>query len=140
MKNKIILILTQLILALISGIMMSKMSMIGKVGISLVYREYAILKNWWQTALVIFAIMMLLNLLFFLFQKLVGFRMSKILNIIFIVIGLCGFAYTIHDFNFTSHKHMKISFHIGGYLFWLNWMLSCFYYLLMKKNFVLNKN
>ena len=47
MKNVTILGLVQALLSLISGILISKMSFIGKIGISTMYREYTIFKTWW---------------------------------------------------------------------------------------------
>jgi len=28
---------------------------------------------------------------------------------------------------------MRLSFHLGFYLFWVGWFITCFYYLLFKK-------
>lgn len=48
-------------------------------------------------------------------------------------IGIYGAYYTFQDFTTTSHKHMKIYFHAGGYLFWANWLISCVFIMLIKK-------
>ncbi len=133
--SKRILILIQIIFSLISGIMISKMSFIGKIGISLVYREYSIFKTWWKTALAIFLIMLVLNLIFISCKKLFSTKSVRFVAFILIIIGILGSIYTYYDFTSTSHKYMKSSFHFGGYLFWINWFFTCFYFLFSK-----NKN
>ena len=51
MKNLSILTLIQALLSLVSGILISKMSFIGKIGVSTFYSQYAVFKTWWKTAL-----------------------------------------------------------------------------------------
>ncbi|WP_068596811.1 hypothetical protein [Vaginella massiliensis] len=135
-KNNLILLLIQGILSLLSGILISKMSWIGKIGISVFYRDYLIFRSWWKTALVIFAIMLFLNLVFYLFQQLIGLRASRILAIVLFHVGLFGLMYTFYDFNYTAHRYLKSSFHFGAYLFWINWMTSCIFFILKKKQTV----
>ena len=112
MKNVTILSLVQTLLSLISGVLISKMSFIGKIGISTMYREYTIFKTWWKTALLLLVIQLVLIAVLQLFRTKVSVSFS--------------------DFTTTSHKMMKLSFHLGFYLFWVGWFITCFYYLLFK--------
>ena len=48
MKNLSILTLIQALLSLVSGILISKMSFIGKIGGSTFYSQYAVFKTWWK--------------------------------------------------------------------------------------------
>ncbi|MBF0596990.1 hypothetical protein [Faecalibacter rhinopitheci] len=134
MKNRIILVLILAFLSLLSGILISKMSFIGKVGITFFYDEYTIFKSWWKTGLLFFVIQMIIFglLSFFHFENNSVFK-QKIVPIIFIIIGVIGVYYTYYDFTETSHRLMKTSFHMGFYLFWIGWFISCIYYLILTK-------
>ncbi|WP_212895835.1 hypothetical protein [Capnocytophaga canis] len=133
MKNAIILTLFQAISSLVSGILISQMSFLGRVGISLKYREYLVFKTWWKTALLIFAVHLAIILLLYLLRKLIGFWRMKIVVALLFALGVAGVYLTYQDFTTTMHKVMKQKFHFGFYLFWLNWFITCFYFLLMKK-------
>ena len=62
MKNLSILTLIQALLSLVSGILISKMSFIGKIGVSTFYSQYAVFKTWWKTALILFIVQFVLLL------------------------------------------------------------------------------
>jgi cytochrome d ubiquinol oxidase, subunit II len=133
MKNVTILGLAQALLSLISGVLISKMSFIGKIGISTMYREYIIFKTWWKTALLLLVIQLVLIAVLQLFRTKVSVSFSRLLAFLLIVLGGIGAYFTYIDFTTTSHKMMKLSFHLGFYLFWVGWFITCFYYLLFKK-------
>lgn len=43
-------------------------------------------------------------------------------------------AYLMYmDFTTTAHRLLKFDFHLGGYLIWVGWGLSCLYFLFIKK-------
>ncbi len=133
MKNRLITLLVLAILSLLSGILISKMSFIGKVGITLIYNEYTIFKSWWQTALVMFIIQLIIfGILSFSQHKKQSKFKRSILPILFILIGVAGFYYTYYDFTETSHRLMKKSFHFGFYLFWMTWFINCFFFFSTK--------
>lgn len=133
MKNRIITVLVLAILSLLSGILISKMSFIGKVGITIIYNEYTILKSWWQTALLMFVIQLIVfGILSFSQHKKQSKVKRSILPIVFILIGVAGFYYTYYDFTETSHRLMKKSFHFGFYLFWITWFINCFFFFSTK--------
>ena len=133
MKNVTILGLVQALLSLISGVLISKMSFIGKIGISTMYREYTIFKTWWKMALLLLVIQLVLIVVLQLFRTKVSVSFSRLLAFLLIVlVGICGF-FTYIDFTSTCIIMMKLSFHLGFYLFWVGWFITCFYYLLFKK-------
>ena len=127
MKNITILGLAQALLSLISGVLISKMSFIGKIGISTIF------KTWWKTALLLLVIQLVLIAVLQLFKAKVSVSFSRLLAFLLIVLGGIGAYFTYIDFTTTSHKMMKLSFHLGFYLFWVGWFITCFYYLLFKK-------
>lgn len=118
MKNTVILILVQSLIALVVGILSSKMSFIGRLSIRLVHTEYAVLKVWWQTALLCFIIQLVLILLFESLKKVTSIRVIRILSSFILLLALMGLYYTYHDFTTTLHRYMRMKFHIAGYLFW----------------------
>ncbi len=129
MKRVFNLILFQGILSLISGVLFSQMSFIGRLGISVSHQEYTLLKTWWKAALVVFAIQLFLIIVLGINRKLNNFKSFLIVDLVFIIIGLLGLGYTYWDFTETSHKYMNANFHWGGYLVWIGWFITCFYFL-----------
>ena len=79
MKNLSILTLIQALLSLVSGILISKMSFIGKIGVSTFYSQYAVFKTWWKTALILFIVQFVL--LLFLQTPLIHFEVFVILQV-----------------------------------------------------------
>jgi len=123
------------LLSVICGYMLSGASWIGRVGISLFYREYEFLKVWWKGAIVVFVVLMVLYALQSLVQKRARHTMAKTVHIFAIAAALIGLYLTYDDFRHTtSHRWMGERFHIGAYLFWIGWMVISIYLLLTKKN------
>lgn len=101
------------------------MSLLSKVGITFIYDEYSILKSWWKTGLVMFAIQIIIFIILTYIQnskassiRFYGFPIS------FMIIGLIGFYLTYLDFTETSHRLMNSSFKFGFYIFWLTWLIN----------------
>lgn len=135
MKNKIIHLLILAFSSLLSGILISKMSLIGKIGITIIYNEYTILKLWWQTAILMFVIQLVIFIvLSFWTSKATKKVKQLLLPILFFVIGILGLMYTYYDFTETSHRMMKTSFHSGFYLFWATWFANCLFFMTKKSN------
>lgn len=132
MKNLSILTLIQALLSLVSGILISKMSFIGKIGVSTFYSQYAIFKTWWKTALILFIVQFVLLLFLQTFRAKVSVGFARLLAVLLTIIGAVGAYLTYIDFTTTAHKVMKFSFHAGFYLFWITWFITCFYFLLSK--------
>lgn len=128
-----VLILILAILSAVSGYLLSRASLVGRVGINLFYKEYKFLKIWWQGALVVFIVLLVLLFLQGLVQKKLIFEKAKQLHIIAIVAALVGLYFTYNDFRHTtSHRLLGERFHLGGYLFWIGWILISIYYLAKK--------
>lgn len=132
MKGLSTLIMFQALLATISGTMMANMSTIGRIGIFFFYREYSTLKVWWKTALILFGIQLMVIFILWLMKKLVYHPAGLILPILALAVGVYGAYLTYIDFTTTSHRYMKSEFHIGGYLFWGGWVISCLYFLIVR--------
>jgi len=133
MKGLSTLIATQALLSTISGVLVSQMSMVGKLGISVLYSEYGIFKIWWKTAILLFAVQLVLIAVLWLIKWLLGRRLALVTLLLALVFGLVGAYFTYLDFTTTSHRFMKESFHSGGYLFWGAWALSCLYFMIVSR-------
>lgn len=131
MKGLSTLIALQALSSTISGVLMSQMSFVGKMGISILYREYGLFKVWWKTALLLFAVQLALLLVLLLIKWLLGRRLSPAAILLVMAFGLVGAYFTYLDFTTTSHRILKVNFHAGGYLFWGTWGLTCLYFLLV---------
>ena len=131
MKNITILALFQALSSVISSILISNMSFIGRIGVSTMYRQYLIFKTWWKTALLLFVIQLILIVILYAARKL-NFKLGRMLALLFLFVGIVGTYFTYIDFTTTNHKMMKLSFHSGFYLFWISWFITCFYFLFMR--------
>lgn len=133
MKKTAPFILLLAALAALSGYLLSKSSLVGKAGISLFYKEYRFLKTWWQGALVIFVVLIILFMLQGIAEKKLAKTKANILHISMIVLALVGLYFTYSDFRHTlSHRLLGERFHIGAYLFWIDWILVSLFYITKK--------
>jgi hypothetical protein len=122
------------LLAALAGYLLSKASIVGRVGISLFYREYQFLKTWWQGGLVVFVVWMILFLLQGLVQRRKPAKVARLVHTAAILVALAGLVLTYQDFRHTtSHRWLGERFHLGGYLFWLGWIGISIFYLTNKK-------
>lgn len=122
------------VLSVISGILLSRASFIGRTGINLFYKEYKFLKTWWQGALVVFIILLLLALLQSLAQRKLAYKKAKAVQLVCLLLALAGLYFTYYDFRHaTTHRLLGERFHLGGYLFWLGWIIVCCLYLFQKQ-------
>lgn len=138
MKKIATLTLLLALLACLSGYLMSKASFAGRLGMTFVYKEYAFLKTWWKGALFVFVSWMI----FLFIESLVHKKFSKSRANIFyaaiILIALVGLYFTYSDFQHTvSHRWLKEKFHIGGYLFWLGFIIISVFFIVQKKEEVM---
>lgn len=129
MKGLSTVIAIQALLSTISGVLLSQMSFIGKVGISVMYRDYGLFKIWWKTAILLFIIQLALLLVLWLVKRLLGRRLAFAAFLLFLLFGLVGAYFTYLDFTTTTHRVMKANFHAGVYLFWGTWVLVCIYFM-----------
>ncbi len=134
MKRTSFLLFLLAALSAISGYLLSKASLVGKVGISMFYKEYQFLKVWWQGALVVFGVLLLLFLLQGAIQKKAARGTANFIHIVCILLALVGLYFTYNDFRHDlSHRLLGERFHLGAYLFWVGWMMVSLFFLAQKK-------
>ena len=130
-----ILVLFLILLSVISGCLMSKPSMVGRIGIDLFYKQYRFLKIWWQGALAVLVVWLLLLFLQGIIQKKLQKQRSVLIQSLMIVMAISGLYFTYYDFHHTlTHRWLKEGFHIGAYLFWIGWIFISLFYIVQKKN------
>src|SRR5690606_20054034 len=98
MKNKwIILILIQAVISLVAGILMSQMSLIGKIGVSTLYTEYGFLRHWYKGFTAVLIVQLLLIAILWIVKRVTTYKNFSIVNLILVIIGLIGLIYTFYD-------------------------------------------
>jgi hypothetical protein len=139
MKRTILFLSLLASISAISGYLMSKASWIGRVGMTFFYKEYNLLKIWWQGALAVFIIFIFLYALHALVQlRFNQLRLSqaasKVVHAIVLAVTITGLYFTYDDFSTDlSHRLLGWRFHYGVYLFWVGWMFICLNFLFKKK-------
>ena len=134
MKRKSLLVLLLVVLSGIAGYLLSKASLVGRVGISLFYKQYKFLKVWWQGGLLIFIVWMLLFYLQGRAQRRLSPSSARLLQIGAIVVSIVGLYFTYQDFRQTiTHRWLGERFHLGGYLFWIGWIIISVFYLTERR-------
>lgn len=134
LKQNTIFVISLALFSLLTGYLLSAISLIGKAGISLFYTQYQFLKTWWKGALLVFIVWIVL----FTFLQALDKRISKAAsNIVFTVslsIAIAGLFFSYADFRTSlSHRWLGERFHLGIYLFWLGWIAIALFLLLKKK-------
>lgn len=134
MKRFAYLLLILLALSGLAGYLLSKASLVGRMGISLFYKEYAFLKVWWQAGLLVLMVWLLLYFLLGWAQRKLSLRSSRWVYVGALFLAIVGLYFTYQDFRDTlSHRWLGERFHLGGYLFWIGWMLVCLFYISQTK-------
>jgi hypothetical protein len=140
MKRILPIIVLLAILSVISGILMSGINFIGSLGISLIHQEYHFLEVWWQGALAVFAVLLILLAMQGILKMKLPKSRSAILQTVLFLLALVGLYFTYNDFRHSfTHKIIGERFHLGAYLFWVGWMIISLYYLFTPKNIVIVK-
>jgi hypothetical protein len=144
MKRTVLFLLLLAVLSAVSGFFMSKASWLGRVGMTFFYKEYNLLKVWWQGAIAVFIVFILLYLLHTAFQSKLHIAAARTLHVIMLLLALVALYFTYDDFsNDFSHHLLGWRFHLGFYLIWAGWILICFNFLFKKKphkNFPIDPN
>jgi hypothetical protein len=134
MKKTALLVFILGCLSVTSGWLLSKASLVGRAGISLFYKEYRFLKTWWQGALTVLIVLILLLLLQGIAQRKLDRHKTNILHISMLLLSMIGLYFTYYDFRHTtSHRLLGERFHLGAYLFWIGWMIISLFYLNQNK-------
>jgi hypothetical protein len=129
MKKDVFFVTMLAMLSVISGYLMSKASWISKVGMTFFYKEYNLLKIWWQGAAAVFIFLLLLFLFHSFLQKMLPAITARLLHIVILIIAIACLYFTYFDFhNDFSHKLLGRRFHNGFYLIWCGWILTCLYF------------
>ncbi|PZR26676.1 MAG: hypothetical protein DI535_13420 [Citrobacter freundii] len=132
-KQVAILAAAQALLCIISAYLISKISLIGKIGIALFYKEYKILRSGWKTFLLFFIIqLIIIGILYFLHSK--RSRKTTVYTALGITAAaLVGLGFTYNDFLHTyTHRLLKERFHMGFYLFWIGMIISCIFFIVQS--------
>ena len=128
MTNNIIFRVILTFLALLTGYMLSAISLVGRIGIGLFYHEYRFLKDWWKGALLVYIIWNILFIVHALLRKRMKPSKYTIVSIISITLALIGLFQSFVDFRHTlSHRWLGEPFHLGVYLFWIVWVAIVIY-------------
>lgn len=134
MKRKSGLLLFLFVLSGVAGFLLSKASWVGRAGISLFYQQYKFLKVWWQAGLLVFVVWLFLFGLQGRAQRRLASRTSALMHVAVIVMALIGLYFTYQDFHSnTAHRWLGERFHLGGYLFWVGWIIVSVFYLSENK-------
>jgi hypothetical protein len=123
-----------LLIASLSGYLLSKASLIGRTGINLFYKEYKFLKTPWKGTLLIVVALSILWLVHAGIQNKSGNKTRTSLHLLLTILGIVGLILTYQDFrNSISHRLLGERFHLGAYLFWVAWLIISFSFVLQGK-------
>ncbi|HEV3325199.1 MAG TPA: hypothetical protein VG052_06320 [Puia sp.] len=129
-----VLLLSQLLLCLLETYLISKISLIGKIGIATVHHEYALLRSFWKTYGLLSLLQVALIITLYILGKRSSKKITNLVSTVLLVVGLLGLLVTFQDFLQTyTHRLLKERFHLGFYIFWLSWMSSCLFFLFSGK-------
>ena len=130
MKRTAYLVLLLAGLSALSGYLISRINLIGKAGIALMYREYRFMRVWWQGALIVFGLLMLLLFVQNRAHRRLSTTKARLTHTACLLLALGGLVFTYLDFrNDLSHRLVGERFHLGVYLFWISWMLISLFFL-----------
>jgi len=133
-RNYYILAALLLFTALLSGILTSGISLVGRVGVNTFYRNYRFFKIWWQAALVCLVLLILVTLLLYGIDKKFKGGKRRLLLIAFLFAFIGGLYITYSDFrNALSHRWLGERFHLGIYLYWIGFCISNLFFLLTQR-------
>lgn len=129
------LILAQLLLCWLETYLISRISLFGKIGIATVHKEYALLRSFWKTCLLLSVLQLAVILVLYYVGKRSARRMTNLVSTVLLVAGLLGLVLTFSDFmNTYSHRLLKERFHLGFYIFWLAWIATCCFFLFSARH------
>lgn len=119
-------------LAVIVGWTLSKATIIGKVGIHFLHREYAFLNSWWKGALLVWCVWVVLQIIQYRVWKRYHRNVNLTIQASFIFLAVFGLYFTYLDFRTISHGLLGDRFHIGGYLFWIGWSIISIFFIKLR--------
>jgi len=125
-------------LAIVIGWTLSKATIVGKVGIHLLHREYAFLNSWWKGALLVWSVWLVLEIIQYRIWKRNRRNINLAIQASFIFLAILGLYFTYLDFRTFSHGLLGDRFHIGGYLFWIGWGIISFFFIKLRNDKIAN--
>jgi len=135
MKKKLISLNAILIpLAYITGWTLSRATLVGKVGIHFLHREYTFLNSWWKGGLFILGVWVILEIIHYQVWKRFRHNINLAFQTSFLILAVFGLYFTYLDFKTFSHGLLGVRFHIGGYLFWIGWFIISIYFIKFRKD------
>lgn len=121
-------------LAVIVGWTLSKATIIGKVGIHFLHREYMFLNSWWKGALLVWGVWVVLEIIQYLLWKRYRRNINLAVQTSCIFLAVLGLYFTYLDFRTFSHGILGERFHIGGYLFWIGWCIISIFFIKLQND------
>jgi hypothetical protein len=121
-------------LAAIAGWTLSKATLVGKVGIHVLHREYLFLNSWWKGALLIWVVWVILEIIQYLIWKRNLRKINLAAQSSFIFLAVLGLYFTYLDFRTFSHGILGERFHLGGYLFWIGWSIISIFFIKLQSD------
>lgn len=133
MKRHNLLLLFLSGLSLIAGYLLSKVSLVGRMGMTLFYREYNFLKSWWKATGLLLVVFVLIYGLHVLAQKKLPWASARRVYLLSVIFAVIGLYISYDDFRHAaSHRLLGERFHIGVYLFWIGWMATSLYFIVQN--------
>lgn len=121
-------------ITLLSGILTSGISLVGRVGVNTFYKEYKFFKVWWQSALVCAVAFLVVGLLLYLIDKKFNGIKRICILLVFLLIFIGGLFFTYLDFrNDLAHRWLGERFHIGIYLYWIGFIIVDLFFVVIPK-------
>ncbi|HRE51151.1 MAG TPA: cytochrome d ubiquinol oxidase subunit II [Flavitalea sp.] len=125
------LVIFQAALCALATYLISRISLMGRIGIATFYKEYKFLRSPWQTYLSIFIIQLLIILLLYALHKRFLGRITIRASVIVLILSAIGLWATYYDFQHTfSHRVLRERFHLGFYLFWIGLMITSLFFMI----------
>jgi hypothetical protein len=133
-RRLFVLITSQLLLCWLETYLISKISLIGKIGIATVYKEYHWLRIFWKTYLILSILQLAVILTLYIVERRSAKKITNLISTTLFVAGLLGLILTFQDFfHDYAHRLLKERFHLGFYIFWFSWMATCAYWLFSNR-------
>ena len=121
-------------LAIIAGWTLSKASIVGKVGIHVLHREYLFLNFWWKGALLVWVAWAVFEIIQYWVWKRYSRSINRAVQASFIFLAVFGLYFTYLDFRTFSHGILGERFHLGGYLFWIGWCIISIFFIKLRND------
>src|ERR1700760_3929296 len=93
-----VLVASQLLLCWLETYLISKISLIGKIGIATVYKEYHWLRIFWKTYLILSLLQLAVILTLYVIEKRSAKKITNLISTTLFVAGLLGLILTFQDF------------------------------------------